>query len=104
MNYGVSQKKIVFRESDKKHAEFKIRLNYDGITQQQFFSCVIDAYVNKERNMMNFVSDLKENKKIHSKSRRRKSNDLLETGESTIRKFGLDENEIESIFDMIEGD
>ena len=104
MSYGVSQKKIVFRESDKKHAELKIRLNYDGITQQQFFSCVVEAYVNKDKNMMNFVSELKEKKKVHSKARRKKSNDLLEAGEDTIKKFGLDKDEIESIFDMIEGE
>ena len=34
--YGEAGKKIVFYDSEKNHAELKIRLHYDGLTQSAF--------------------------------------------------------------------
>ena len=36
-DYGEEKKKIVFDSSGKKHAEFKIKLQYDGLGQGEFF-------------------------------------------------------------------
>lgn len=31
-----SSKKIIFEDTDKRHADLKIRLHYDGLTQRDF--------------------------------------------------------------------
>ena len=37
MAYGNREKKIVFNETDSRHAELKIKLHYDGLKQGEFF-------------------------------------------------------------------
>ena len=64
-------KKVVFYDTDKRHADLKIRLHYDGLTQAGFFRSMITGY--------------------------------LEVGDETKKKFSLlEDDEVESIFDMIE--
>ena len=47
MAYGKEKKQIVFEALDKKHADLRIRLHYDGIKQGEFFRCFIDGYLEK---------------------------------------------------------
>ena len=43
--YGQEGKKIVFQDSDKRHADLRIRLRHDGLTQIQFFQAMITGYL-----------------------------------------------------------
>ena len=102
MNYGANNKKIVFNETDKRHAELKIRLNYEGLTQQAFLSSVITGYLECDENIMNFISKIKEEQKIHSKARRMRAVNAYAAAAETVKKFALDDKEVESIFDILE--
>ena len=44
MSDDIYNKRIVFRENDQVHAKLRIRLNYDGIKQSDFFRACIAAY------------------------------------------------------------
>tara|TARA_Y100000296_G_C4939838_1_gene140876 strand:- start:1 stop:324 length:324 start_codon:yes stop_codon:yes gene_type:complete len=101
MNIGV-KKKIVFFEDDKKHADMKIRLKYDGLTQQRFFESIVDAYVCDDVDIISFVDKLKERDKIHSKKKRKDTVKLRKASKETKQKFALEQDDIESIFDIIE--
>ena len=36
-----TSKKIIFEDTDKRHADLKIRLHYDGLTQGVFFRMLV---------------------------------------------------------------
>jgi len=100
--YGKQQKKIAIQSTDKVHAELKIRLKYDGLTQQFFFGSLVEGYLRRDENIMIFVAQLKEDNKIQTISKRRKVKKMNEAASETETKFGLNKEEIESIFDIIQ--
>ena len=55
-DYGTREKKIVFNDTDKRHADLKIRLQHDDLRQAEFFRAMITGYINRprERNQKNF--------------------------------------------------
>jgi hypothetical protein len=96
-------KKVVFYDTDKRHANLKIRLHYDGLTQAGFFRAMVTGYLDKDPAIIDFIQRLKNDNDIQSIKKRKGSEELLQKGEETERKFSLLENdEVESIFDMIE--
>ena len=50
IKYGREGKKIVFYDSDKRHAELKVRLKHDSLTQAEFFRTLITGYLDKDEN------------------------------------------------------
>ena len=96
------EKKILFTDTGKRHADLKLRLHYDGLTQADFFRSLITGYLEKDKNIMNFIIEVQESKNIHSKQKRAKSKKLEEEGENLMKKLGLGEEEIENIFDLLE--
>ncbi len=95
------KKKISFEDFAEQHASLKIRLNYDGVKQGEFFRAILDAYVNKNEHILNFIEEYKKQKQIHSDEKRAKSKKLVQKGKEITTKFALNEDEIESIFDLI---
>ncbi len=101
-NYGMSTKRIVFTDSDKRHADLKVRLDYDSLSQTEFFRSMVTGYIEKDPRIVEYLYEWREQNKKHSKKKRNKSERLLVKGEEIKSKFGLDESEIESIFDLLE--
>ena len=50
---------------------------------------------------MNFLDSYKLNESLQSKVQIRKSQKLRRTGDETMKKLGLSDDEIENIFDLI---
>ena len=81
-----AKKKVVFYDTDKRHADLKIRLHYDGLTQSHFFRSMITGYLEKDAAM-----------------KRKDSESLIEKGEVLKNKFAIfEDSEVENIFDLIE--
>ena len=96
-------KKVVFYDTDKRHADLKIRLHYDGLTQAGFFRGMVTGYLDKDPAIIDFIQRLKDTNNVQSVKKRRESNRLLEVGDETKKKFSLlEDDEVESIFDIIE--
>tara|TARA_Y100001970_G_C14250663_1_gene871575 strand:+ start:5313 stop:5639 length:327 start_codon:yes stop_codon:yes gene_type:complete len=94
-------KKIVFDDTANRHAKLKIRLRHDNLTQAEFFRAFITAYIEKDPLIMQFIHNYKEHYKVQSKrSQKIIKKDLLD-GQSKIEQFGLIEDELEDIFDLI---
>ena len=91
-------KRIVFTDTDHRHAQFIVRLKHDGLRQSEFFRSLISGYLNGDERIYSFVL---ENSK-HSEKRKSKSKKLLKEGKKTINDLGLNEGEIDNIFDLIE--
>ena len=101
-DYGVREKKIVFNDTDKRHADLKIRLQHDDLTQSEFFRAMITVYISKDARIVSFVHDWRSMNKGYSKAKTAKSKRLLKKGEDIKSKFGLDQDEIDNIFDILE--
>jgi DNA-directed RNA polymerase sigma subunit (sigma70/sigma32) len=63
---------------------------------------MITGYINKDSRIISFLYEWREENKSYSKAKRKKSEKLLRDGEEIKKKFGLDEKEVESIFDLLE--
>lgn len=97
-SYGTNSKKIVFTDTDHRHAQFLVRLNHDGLKQSQFFRAIITAYINSDARIQEYIDEVSE----FSLKKKQKSKQLRSKGRSTASDLGLQDTEIENIFDLIE--
>jgi len=95
-------KKIIFTIPENDKAKFKVQLQYDSLTQAQFLRGMIDGYINKDGDFMNFVSKLKGTHKFQSQAQIKKVKKNLEDITVTKKKFALGDDEVENIFDILE--
>ena len=95
-------KRIVFESTTNKHAQLKVRLQYDSMTQAEFFRCLIEGYLAKDKRILEFLEDHKISKGQDSKRNinyRKKDNTK---SQDLLNKFGIKDDELENIFDLIE--
>ena len=82
--------------------ELKVQLHYHGLTQAAFLRGTIKAFLEKDTEFMTWFDDWKlRNSRIKSSKRHSKSNKLNEQGKQLSSMFGINEGEIEDIFDVI---
>jgi len=91
-------KRVVFVAKDHEHAQFFLKLKHDGFTQAGFFRAIMDAYINDNEALLKFVEEIKPQSKV----RRAKSAKLNKAGKDLVSAMGLDEGEVENIFDILE--
>jgi hypothetical protein len=97
-----TRKKIMFYDSEDRQTQLRIRCNYDNITQSQFFRIMITGYLNNDLDLLKFLDGFKEKHTIQGKEKRSYIKKMHQSSAETIKKFDLDEKEIENIFDIIE--
>lgn len=95
-------KKIVYWENDKVHADLKLKIHYDGITQSDFFRGCVRAYLEEEGSFMTFLGELKERRSKLSKTVRKIANKDQRNSQRQREMFGLSEVEVDDIFDILE--
>ena len=96
-SYGVNKKRIVFTDTDHRHAQLIIRLKHDGIRQSTFFRNMITGYLEKDERILDFVREFEG----MSQQRKSKSRNLISQGKNNFNDLGLGEDQIEDIFDLI---
>ena len=105
-NYTMDKKDktkiIVFESSTHKHAQLKVRLEYDSLTQAEFFRSLIEGYLNKDTRILKFVEEYKASKGKDSKRNNKYRKKDNEKADDLLQKFGIKDDELESIFDLIE--
>ena len=85
-------------ESQK--VDLKIKLHHHGLTQAGFLRGTIKAFLTEEPEFMVWFDEWKlRNSKIKSPRRHAKSDKLKNTGHRNASKFGINEGELEDIFD-----
>lgn len=95
------QKKVMFSVAENDKAKFKVRLQYDSLTQVQFFREVIASYIDQDPHFMNFIDHMKIRIKAQSKQQVNKSVKQRTEAKKVSSKFALDDNELENIFDIL---
>lgn len=95
--YGKNDKRIVFTDTDHRHAQLLVRLRTDGMKQSQFFRSLITGYINQDERIVSFFDEIKD----QSIKRKDKSNKLRKSGKELINSTGFSNDQIDNIFDMI---
>ena len=101
-DYGKRDKRISFMDTDKRSADLMIRLKHDGLTKTKFFRELLTGYLDRDHTIVDFIERMKESSGLQSKKQSRIVEDAEDKGRENKRKFGLDDKEIESIFDILE--
>lgn len=95
-------KKIMFDDTDIRHAKLKIRLQHDNLTQAEFFRAMVTGYIEKDADLVRYVKQYKEMNKKQSKKSIKKVQTDIDTGQTKLEHFGIVDGELEDIFDLIE--
>jgi len=101
-DYGKRDKRISFMDTDKRNADLMIRLKHDGLTKTKFFRAILTGYLGREHAIVDFVERLKESSGLQSKKQSKIVKGREERGKENKKKFGLKDEEIENIFDLLE--
>ena len=96
------RKKIMFYDSADRQTKLRIRCELDGISQSQFFRMMITGYIEKDESVLLFLSKCKERFNIQGQQKRSRIDRTHRKSKETEKKFDLQDEEIESIFDIIE--
>jgi len=96
------RKKFMFYDTPKRQADLRIKLKNEGINQSQFFRAMITGYLSNDAGINDFLDKYKEKENIQSPSRRAILSKENASENLTAKLFGLDDNDIENIFDLIE--
>ena len=100
MGYGKTGKKILFYDTDKRHADLKIKLQYDGLGQSEFFRALVTGYLDEDPSIMEYVDSYKETSGKQSGRHQRVTKKERSIEREVTKTFAS--NEIENIFDIIE--
>ena len=97
IEYGKNDKRIVFTDTDHRHAQLLVKLKTDGMTQANFFRSLISGYINGDDRIESFIL---ENGK-HSIKRKQQVDRIRKTGRNKMSELGLDDEQVDNIFDLI---
>ena len=101
MPSNTKDKRVVFSDSHIRHAQLRIRLDYDGFTQSEFFRCIVTGYLEKDKDLMNYVDKYKDVNKTQSKRNLKYIKKDNDESENMMSQFGIKNKELEDIFDLI---
>ena len=96
------RKKFMFYDTEERQATLRIRCQYDGLNQSQFFRMMITGYIESNPGIIKFLAECKERYALQGVQKRGHIRRMHEKAKETENKFGLNSDEIESIFDIIE--
>ena len=96
------RKKIMFYDSSERQTKLRIRCDFDGISQSQFFRMVVTGYINNNEHIYEYIKKCKEDYEIQGQQKRNKIEKLQKNKKTLGKKFSLAEGEVENIFDIIE--
>lgn len=100
--YGEERKKIIFDESGRTHAEFKIKLQYDGLGQGEFFREIVSSYLKEDPHFMEFLNSMKERLGTQQRTQREVTKRERTMAKKTEKDFRLTDDEVDNIFDLLE--
>ena len=92
-----NEKRIIFTDTDHRHAQLVLKLKGDGLTKSKFFRCIISGYLRDDERIKQFII---ENSTLSNK--RKKTNlKLYNEGKQTMSDLGLSDDQLDDLFDLI---
>lgn len=91
--------KISFYVEDSVNARFKIQRKFDHILQTKFFTMIVDSYLEQDPLFMTYFYN--KTLPLKNKSHAKKLKKEAEKSKKNLENFGLTDQEVENIFDVI---
>jgi hypothetical protein len=102
VEYGKLEKRISFMDTDKRNADLIVRLKHDSLTKTKFFRAILTGYLENDPLIREFIEAIKEENAYQSRKKSKINKEMIDEGINNVRKIGLNDKEIENIFDMLE--
>jgi|TARA_R100000081_G_C4784813_1_gene153832 hypothetical protein len=99
-----NEKRVYVLMNEKLHMDLKIRLDHLNIGLSEFIRACSDGLIQQHPIMEQFVDHYKETSEKHSKKATKLAKKDREESDKIMKDLGLDLDEIEDIFDIIEQD
>ena len=94
-------KYIMFPSLEALDVNLILKLKFDDVTKFFFFNEYIKAYLSEDEELMPFIEKVKEKSMMARKFRLKKARTIRKKEQDIIKRFGLNQEEIENIFDLI---
>ena len=94
-------KYIMFPSLEALDVNLILKLKFDDVTKFFFFNEYIKAYLSEDEALMPFIEKVKEKSMMARKFRLKKARTIRKKEQDIVKRFGLNQEEIENIFDLI---
>lgn len=101
-NKSAPEKRVIIKLQEKQHADFKILLNYDELTQTSFFRAIADGYIRRDDLIVSYIEKYKDTHGLQSKHKKKKRKDAEQERKQVIKNHALDVSEIDQLYDLVE--
>lgn len=98
------RKRVYVYMDEQQHVKLKVRLNYLGISMSEFVRACGEGLLNQHPIMEQYMDHYRETSEKFSKKASKKAKKDREESDKLMEDLGLDFDDIESIFDIIEED
>ena len=94
---------LYYDSTDSVYVKLVMKLEYEKLTKTEFFRAIVNGFIDEDKNINTFIENYKEQKEIDSKRSRRMIAKERKEKDDIDKRFGLSSEDIENIFDLIEG-
>ena len=98
---SAAKKKVQFVDTDIRHAQLRIQLEREDLTQAEFFRACLTGMIENDTTFMKYIRKYKEEKSIGQKRSAKVLDKEDKASDDLMKKFGIKDDELESIFDLI---
>ena len=100
-NQGDTRCQVCFETVDGDYARLMIKLRHEEMTKKEFFIAIIKGFLEDEPNLKTFLKAYRKTKG-YAKWKEEVLDKEIEDGKVEMRKFGLDKEEIDDIYDLFD--
>ena len=95
------KKKVQFVDTDVRHAQLKIRLERESISQAEFFRACLTGMIDEDIDFVKYIRKYKDKKNIGRKRDAKTLKKEDKASDDLMIKFGIKDTELDNIFDLI---
>ena len=95
------KKKVQFVDTDVRHAQLKIKLERESISQAEFFRACLTGMIDEDPDFIKYVRKYKDNKNIGIKRDAKILKKEDKASDDLMQRFGIKDTELDNIFDLI---
>ena len=98
---GATPCKVCFETIDGDYARLMIKLRHEELTKKEFFIAIIKGFLEDEPNLRAFLKEYRKSKG-YAQWKEEVLDKEIEEGKIEMRKFGLDKDEIDDIYNLFD--
>ncbi|HUW47258.1 MAG TPA: hypothetical protein VMW36_00755 [Patescibacteria group bacterium] len=100
--YGKERRVISFEDKDGNLARLIVKLRHESLSRAEFYRAITLGFIEDNPLLDDFILGYKKQKEFFRKSRQKILNDERALSSESTKRFGLDPDEIEDLFDLFD--